>query len=159
MAKKISIRTATEKDVGLILHFIESLADYERLRHEVVASEKTLNDTLFCENPSAYVIIGELDGVPSGFALYFYNYSTFLAKPGIFLEDLYVNEESRGSGLGKALLIYLAKKAKAEKCGRFEWNVLDWNKPAIDFYTSIGAKPTDEWTGYRLDEWAISKIA
>ena len=159
MAKKISIRTATEKDVGLILHFIESLADYERLRHEVVASEKTLKDTLFCENPSAYVIIGELDGVPSGFALYFYNYSTFLAKPGIFLEDLYVNEESRGSGLGKALLIYLAKKAKAEKCGRFEWNVLDWNKPAIDFYTSIGAKPTDEWTGYRLDERAISKIA
>jgi len=159
MKKNISIRPASEKDVGLILQFIVGLAKYENLEHEVFATEAALLATLFCKNPKAHVIIGELDGVPCGFALYFYNYSTFLARPGVYLEDLYVTELSRGSGLGKALLVYLAKKAKAENCGRLEWSVLDWNKPAIDFYVSIGARPTDGWTGYRLDEKAIEKVS
>lgn len=159
MTRKINIRDAKRSDAGLILVFIKNLAEYEELSHEVKATEEFIKTTLFCENPKANVVIGELDGTPCGFALYFYNYSTFLAKPGIYLEDLFVNSESRGSGLGKALLVYLAKKAKSEQLGRVDWSVLNWNKSAIDFYLSIGSKPIKGWTVHRLDEEAISKLS
>ncbi len=156
--KNINIRKAVINDVNSILGFIEQLAEYEELGHEVVADAEQLEETLFCKNPTAHVLIGEINGEACGFALYFYNYSTFQGKPGVYLEDLFVNDVSRGSGLGKALLIHLAKIAKSNKCGRLEWSVLNWNKPAIDFYLSIGATPIDGWTKYRLDEDTIKKI-
>lgn len=158
MNKDITIREANINDSGVILDFIKGLGEYEKLSHEVLATEQSIKETLFGHAPKAYVLIGEIKGVPCGFALYFYNYSTFLAKPGIYLEDLFVNEISRGTGIGKALLLYLANKAYMENCGRLEWNVLDWNKPALDFYLSIGAKPVDGWTIHRLDEAAIKKL-
>jgi len=155
---EISIRPALRDDVPLILTFIRSLAEYEKLLHEVVATETALEKTLFGEKPIAYVVIGELNGKPSGFALYFYNYSTFLGRPGLYLEDLFVNPESRGSGLGMALILYLAQQAYEAGCGRMDWAVLDWNTPSIDFYDSLGAKPQSEWTGYRLDRAAMEKL-
>jgi GNAT superfamily N-acetyltransferase len=146
----INIRRAVPSDIPLIFEFIKGLAEYEKLSHEVIASEETLQVTLFGEKEFAKVLIGELDSKAVGFALYFYNYSTFLAKPGIYLEDLFVFPEFRGKGVGKKLLLELAKIANEEKCGRVEWSVLDWNTPAIEFYKSLKAVAMDEWTVFRL---------
>lgn len=153
------IRQAGKADAPLILHFIRKLAEYEKLTHEVIATEAQLEKYLFSEEKVAEVVIGYYLGSPVGFALYFYNFSTFLAKPGIYLEDLYVLEEHRGRGFGKVLLAYLARLAVEKGCGRLEWAVLDWNEPSIKFYKSLGAKLMDEWiinrmTGRELEELA-----
>lgn len=153
-----TIRKATENDTPSILHLITQLAIYEKLEHEVVATEETLKETIFRQK-YAEVIIGEEDGKPVGFALFFHNYSTFLAKPGIYLEDLFVEIEHRGKGYGKKLLAELAKIAKERSCGRMEWSVLDWNTPSIEFYKSLGAKPMDEWTVFRLTEKEIEDLS
>ncbi|MBS1790106.1 MAG: GNAT family N-acetyltransferase [Acidobacteria bacterium] len=153
------IRQATEADVPLILQFIRGLAEYERLAHEVVADEATLHKTLFGERRVAEVIIGIHNGQPVGFALFFHNFSTFLGRPGIYLEDLFVNPDQRGKGFGRALLAYLAKLAVERECGRLEWSVLDWNEPAIRFYKSLGAKPMDEWTIFRITGDALTELA
>ncbi len=142
----LEIRPATEADVPLILTFIRELADYERLSHEVVATEDALRDSLFGKRRFAEVLLGYRDGHPAGFALFFYSFSTFLGKPGLYLEDLFVRPEFRGSGVGRALLVHLARLAKERNCGRLEWSVLDWNEPAIRFYRSIGASPVGGWT-------------
>jgi len=154
-----TIRPATINDAGLILRFIRELADYEKLLHEVIADEATLKQSLFGETPYAKVVIGEYNGVAVSFALYFHNFSTFLGRPGIYLEDLYVQPTMRGKGLGKILLGYLASLAIELNCGRLEWWVLDWNKPAIDFYQSLGAQPMDEWTVNRVAGEALGKLA
>ncbi|MBL4801340.1 MAG: GNAT family N-acetyltransferase [Emcibacter sp.] len=154
----LTIRAGTVNDVPVILSFIIGLAEYENLSHEVVATEASLKESLFCDQPIAHVIIGEVNEVPSGFALYFYNYSSFLSRKGIYLEDLFVNSDRRGCGLGKALLLHLAHKAYEEGCGRMEWAVLNWNKPSIEFYQSLGAKAQDGWTGYRLDHSDLSAL-
>jgi GNAT superfamily N-acetyltransferase len=155
----LELRTATSKDAGLILAFIKKLAEYEKLSHEVVATEWELERTLFGPKPFAEVAIAELKGKPVGFALFFHNYSTFLGKPGLYLEDLFVEPETRGLGVGKALLIYLAKLAEERGCGRFEWAVLDWNEPSIRFYESLGAVAMKEWTVYRETGQALTKLA
>ncbi len=144
------IRFATENDVPLILRFIRELAEYERLAHAVVATEDTIRRTLFGNPRFAEVLIGEADGEPVGFSLFFHNYSTFLGQPGIYLEDLYVRPELRGRGYGRQLLARLAEVARERNCGRLEWAVLNWNEDAIRFYRSLGARPMDEWTVYRL---------
>ena len=153
------IRQATELDCATILRFITQLAEYEKLAHEVVADEKKLAATLFGDNPSAEVVIAEYDTKSVGFALYFTNYSTFLAQPGIYLEDLFVDITMRGKGFGKALLTHLAKLAVERNCGRLEWSVLDWNQPAIDFYRALGAEPMDGWTVNRLTGAALTNLA
>lgn len=152
------IRFATEVDVPLILQFIKELADYEKLLHEVVATEEVLMETLF-ENKDAEVVIAEYNNEPVGFALFFHNFSTFLGRPGLYLEDLYVKPEMRGKGFGKTLLAFLANLAKQRKCGRFEWWCIDWNEPSINFYKSIGAVPMDEWTVYRVHNDALTNLA
>lgn len=139
------IRLATEADIPLILSFIQGLAEYEQLADQVVATEQKLRETLFSSQPAAEVVIAEYEGQPAGFALFFHNYSTFLAQPGLYLEDLFVLPAFRGKGLGKLLLSYLAKLALERHCGRFEWSVLDWNQPAIDFYQAQGAKVLSDW--------------
>ena len=154
-----SIRTATATDVPLILDFIRGLATYEKLAHEVIATEATLQHTLFGATPAAQVVIAEVDGQPAGFALYFFNYSTFLAQPGLYLEDLFVRPEFRGAGTGKALLLHLAKIANARGCGRMEWSVLDWNEPAIKFYESLGARRMREWQICRLTGVDLAQYA
>lgn len=156
--EQFKIRFAEEKDVKLILDFIKELADYEKLLSEVVATEEILMDSLFVRK-AAEVIIGEHDGEPVGFALFFHNFSTFLGRPGIYLEDLYVRPEMRGKGYGKILLSYLAKLALERNCGRFEWWCIDWNEPSINFYKSIGAVPMDEWTVYRVHNQALTDLA
>ena len=153
------IKKTNALDVPLILNFIKGLAEYEKLSHEVVATEDGLRETLFGENPKAEVIFGIYKDEPVAFALFFHNYSTFLGKPGIYLEDLYVKPKFRGKGFGKVMLSYLAKLAKDRKCGRLEWWVLDWNEPALKFYKSIGAKKMDEWTVQRLDGDALDNLA
>lgn len=155
----ITIRKATEQDSKQILKFIKGLAEYEKLSHEVTANEKQLINSLFSENPVAFVLIAELDGVAAGFALYFYNYSTFLAKPGIYLEDLYVEPKCRGKKVGKSLLVKLAQIAVEEELGRFEWSVLDWNQPAIEFYRAMGAIGMDGWTVQRVSGDALKQLA
>jgi GNAT superfamily N-acetyltransferase len=144
------IRKAEIADCPLILEFIKGLAEYEKLLHEVVATPELLKETLFGAQPKAEVLIAEWNKQPAGFALFFHNYSTFLGRPGIYLEDLFVLPSLRAHGIGKGLLKHLAQIAVERNCGRLEWSVLDWNKPAIDFYVSIGASPMDEWTIYRL---------
>ncbi len=139
----MEIRTATEADVPLILSLIKELAEYERLFHEVSATEDVLRESLFGERQGAEALIGYHERAPAGFALFFHNFSTFLGRPGIYLEDLYVRSEFRGKGVGRAMLVYLAKLAKERNCGRLEWSVLDWNEPAISLYRSIGAAPMD----------------
>ena len=151
------IRSATPADVPIILGFIRDLAVYERLAHEVVATDAALQSTLFGSPPAAHVVIAEVGGAPAGFALYFFNYSTFLARPGLYLEDLFVKPEFRGAGTGKALLLHLAKIANARGCGRMEWSVLDWNEPAIKFYESLGAKRMKEWQICRLTGPALTQ--
>ncbi len=155
----LRIRPATEDDVPLILHFIRELAEYEKLRHEAVATEEQIRQTLFGPRPYAEVVFAELEGEPVGFALYFHNYSTFLGKPGLYLEDLFVRPEVRGRGVGRRLLAHLAAIAKERGCGRMEWFVLDWNEPAIRFYRSLGARPMDEWTVYRLTGPELDALA
>jgi len=154
----VTLRLAKEEDLSLILRFIKELADYEKLLHEVVATEEILRESLF-ERRAAEVVIAEYQGEPVGFALFFHNFSTFLGRPGLYLEDLYVRPEMRGKGIGKLLLSYLAKLALERGCGRFEWWCLDWNKSSIDFYKSIGAIPMDEWTVYRVCDQALEDLA
>ncbi|MFT5680854.1 MAG: GNAT superfamily N-acetyltransferase [Myxococcota bacterium] len=154
----MNIRPAIAADVPTILHFIRSLADYERLRHEVVATEAALMATLFGPHPYAEVLLAEIDGAAIGFALFFHSYSTFLAKPGIHLEDLFIAPEHRGCGYGKALLSRLAAITVERDCGRLEWSVLDWNTPAIDFYKALGAEPMADWTTFRLTGAALEAM-
>ncbi len=158
MLKNFTIRAATEADTALILTFIHGLADYEKLRHEVVATEHSLRESLFGNHRIAEVIIGEWEQTPVAFALYFHNFSTFLGQAGIYLEDLYVNPDMRGKGIGKCMLAYLAQLACERKCGRLEWSVLDWNEPALKFYRSIGAVLMDEWTVHRLTGDALRQL-
>jgi GNAT superfamily N-acetyltransferase len=155
----LSIRPATPADLPLIADLIRALADYEKLAHEVRFDEATLGEKLFGPRPYAEVLIGEADGEPRGFALFFHNFSTFEGKPGIYLEDLFVMPEARGLGLGKALLVELARLAVARDCARLEWWVLDWNEPSIGFYKSLGARPMDEWTVMRVDGTALTALA
>ena len=153
------VRPAIEDDVPLLLRFIKELAEYERLAHEVTATEEVLRHSLFGELRVAEALLAYLGDEPAGFALFFHNFSTFLGKPGLYLEDLFVLPERRGRGHGKALLTHLARLAVGRGCGRFEWSVLDWNTPAIEFYDSIGAKPQNEWIGYRLTGEALTSFA
>jgi GNAT superfamily N-acetyltransferase len=155
----LSIRAATPADISLIGQFIRDLAEYEKLAHEVRFDEAVMAQKLFGQRPFAEVLIGEIDGTPQGFALFFHNFSTFEGRPGIYLEDLFVRPDARGSGLGKALLGKLAALAVERDCARLEWSVLDWNTPAIDFYKALGARPMDEWTVYRVDGDALTDLA
>jgi GNAT superfamily N-acetyltransferase len=153
------IKPATVEDVPLILAFIRRLAEYERLADKVVATEEGLRAALFGERPYAEVVIGYDESEPVGFALFFHNFSTFVGRPGIYLEDLYVDERRRGRGFGKSLLAHLAKLARERGCGRVEWAVLDWNEPSINFYKGLGAVPMDEWTVFRVSGDALEKLA
>lgn len=155
----INIRSATSDDAELILRFITDLAIYEKAEHEVKTDAAGIRDSLFADASSAHGLICEHDGEPIGYAVYFFNYSTWLGKHGLYLEDLYVSPEARGLGAGKALLRHLAQLAVVRGCGRFEWSVLDWNTPAIDFYESFGARPQSEWTTYRLTGQALIDFA
>ncbi len=155
----LKIVTATIEDTPLILEFIKALAEYEKLPNEVTATEELLRETLFGNRKVAEVIIAYHDDVAVGFALFFHNFSTFIGKPGIYLEDLFVKPEYRGHGIGKALLKHIAKLAKERNCGRFEWSVLDWNELSIKFYKSLGAKPMDDWTMYRVTGDALTALA
>ncbi len=152
------IRSATPEDTHVIAELIRGLAEYERLAHEVMLDEGELRSHLFGERRYAEVILAEDGGEVVGFALFFHNYSTFLGKPGIYLEDLFVKPEHRGAGHGKALLAYLARLSVERGCGRLEWSVLDWNEPSIAFYRSLGAVAMDEWTGYRLTGEALRAL-
>jgi len=159
MTETFDIQFATKKDVPLILYFIRELAKYEKLLHEVEATTEILEETLFGDKSNAEVILGYLNDKPVAFALFFHNFSTFLGRSGIYLEDLYVKPETRGKGIGKKMLSYLAGLAKERKCGRLEWWVLDWNKSAIEFYKKIGAKAMDEWTVFRVTDQALDDLA
>jgi GNAT superfamily N-acetyltransferase len=154
-----TIRQATESDVPQILRFIKDLAEYEKLSHEVIATEGDFRQNLFGEKQFAEVVIGESHSEPVGYALYFYNFSTFIGKPGIYLEDLYVKPEERGKGFGKALLAYLARLAIKKDFGRLEWAVLDWNEPSINFYKSIGATLLNEWIINRVTGDNLVKLS
>ncbi|HHV74671.1 GNAT family N-acetyltransferase [Thermoanaerobacterium sp. R66] len=156
--EKFKLRFARKKDVALVLSFIKELAEYENMLHEVVATEKLLKESLF-DRKVAEVIIGEYEDKPVGFALFFYNFSTFLGRPGIYLEDLYIKPEMRGKGLGKIMLSFLAKLAVERNCGRLEWSCLDWNEPSIKFYKRLGAVPMDEWTVYRVNDKTLADLA
>lgn len=156
--ENFKIRFAEENDTKLILDFIKELADYEKLLNEVVATEEILFNSLFVRK-KAEVIIGEYAGKAVGFALFFHNFSTFLGKEGIYLEDLYIKPEMRGKGLGKIMLSFLGKLAVERNCGRLEWWCIDWNEPSIKFYKEMGAKPMDEWTVYRVDDVALKNLA
>ena len=153
------IRPARVEDVSIILQLIRDLATYERAPDEVTATEDQLVDVLFGEKPAAEVLLAFEGKSPVGFAVYFYNFSTWLGRPGLYLEDLFVKPEKRGKGYGRALLVELAKIAMERGCGRMEWAVLDWNESAIKFYRTLGAKPMDEWTVFRLTRDGIAKLA
>jgi GNAT superfamily N-acetyltransferase len=153
------IRAASRDDVAVILSFIKKLADYERLSHEVVATEEGLRETLFGRRRTGEVAIAYYKKAPVGFVLFFHNYSTFLGRPGIFIEDLFVDEAFRRRGFGAALLRYVAKVADERNCGRLEWSVLDWNEPAINFYQKLGALPMREWTIFRMTGANLKKLA
>ena len=155
----IAIRPATPDDVPLIRQLIVELAEYERMRDAAVATDAALREQLFGAQPAAEVLLGEVDGQPAGFALFFHNFSTFLGKRGLYLEDLFVRPQFRGAGLGKHLMATLARLAVQRGCGRFEWSVLDWNTPSIGFYRSIGAVGMDEWTVQRLQGDALHALA
>ena len=155
----ITVLPATPADVPTILALIRELAEYERLLDKVVATESSLRRDLFGPRPIVEVLMGRLGGEPVGYALFFHNYSTFLARPGIYLEDVFVKPAARGKGVGKALLRAVARSARDRGCGRMEWSVLNWNTPAIEFYESLAARPLKEWTTYRMDEAAISALA
>lgn len=155
----LQIVPAGESDVPVILELIRALAEYEKLSHMVVATEERLRASLFGSKPSAEVLLAYWDGECAGFALFFPNYSTFLAQPGIYLEDLYVKPHLRGKGIGSALLRQLARVAQERGCGRMEWEVLDWNEPSIQFYKNLGAVPMHAWTRYRLQGETLRKLA
>jgi GNAT superfamily N-acetyltransferase len=155
----LRIVEATEADVPVILEMIRGLAEYERLSDQVTATEEKLRETLFGNRPAAYAVLAWLDGSCVGFALFFSTYSTFLAKPGLFLEDLYVDPGHRGRGIGRALLSRVAAIAQKRECGRLEWDVLDWNEPAIGFYKRLGANAMDQWTKYRVTGEALKELA
>ena len=159
MNEEIRVVNATAADVSPILELIRGLAEYEKLSHQVTATEEKLRDTLFGASRGADVLLAYIGTECTGFALFFPNYSTFLAKPGIYLEDLYVKPDWRGKGIGKALLSRVARIARERDCGRLEWEVLDWNEPSIAFYRSLGAVPMDEWTKYRVTGEALEKLA
>jgi GNAT superfamily N-acetyltransferase len=154
-----SIRQATEQDVPLILSFIRQLAEYERLSHEAVVNEKTLRESLFGPRRYAEVLLGYAGEEPVAFAVFFHNFSTFLGRPGLYLEDLFVIPEMRGKGFGRTMLVELARIARERNCGRFEWAVLDWNQPAIQFYKNLGAIPMDEWTIFRVTGEALGRLS
>jgi GNAT superfamily N-acetyltransferase len=156
---ELTIAGATEADAPLILMFIKALAEYERLADAVVATEDGVRRSLFGPRPYAECVIARWEGEPAGFALYFHNFSTFLAQPGVYLEDLFVKSEFRGKGVGRALLQHLAQVALDRNCGRLEWSVLDWNEAAIGFYRSLGASGLDEWTIFRLQGDALARLA
>ena len=155
----IGIRPAVPGDIPLVLKFIQELADYERLSHEVTATEDELRSTLFCLRPVAEVVIASHDDVPVGFAVFFATYSTFLGKPGLYLEDLFVRPAARGNGIGRALVEYLARLTVERGWGRFEWRVLDWNEPSIAFYRKLGAEPLKDWTVFRVTGAALRALA
>ncbi|KGJ96854.1 GNAT family N-acetyltransferase [Colwellia psychrerythraea] len=156
---QLSIRSAVAADSKQVLHFIKELAAYEKAEHEVHATELTIEETIFSKDSHVNALICEQGGKPVGIAIYFYNYSTWLAKPGLYLEDLYVSPEHRGKGAGKLLLKKMAQIALEKGCGRFEWSCLDWNTPSRDFYQSIGAKSQDEWVGYRMSGQTLIDFA
>lgn len=155
----VRLRPATAADVPLILALVRELAEYERAPDECHATEDALRSTLFGDAPQAEIVIAEVDGAPAGFALFFHNYSTWEARRGLYLEDLFVRPAFRGRGVGRALLAHLAGVAVARGCGRFEWSVLDWNAPAIGFYQALGARPMDEWTIMRVSGDALARLA
>jgi len=155
----VTIRPATERDVPLVLDLIKGLADYEKLAHEVTATEAGLRRSLFGPSPGAEVVIAEVAGEPVGFALFFHNFSTFVGKRGLYLEDLFVKPAWRGHGVGRQLLVYLARLAVERDCGRFEWAVLDWNEQAIRFYRGLGAQPMHDWTVFRVAGDALQQLA
>jgi GNAT superfamily N-acetyltransferase len=155
----IRIECAVESQVPLILHFIRQLAEYEKLLHKVEADEARIRESLFGAKPCAEVVIAQLNDQPAGFAIFFQTYSTFWGRPGLYLEDLFVEPRFRGHGVGKALLVHLAKLTRARGGARFEWSVLNWNEPAIQFYQSLGAQPLNEWTMYRVTGDNLDKLA
>jgi len=156
--RSLTIRPAQPDDVDLLLELIHELAVYEKAPQEAVATAELLHQALFGESRTAEAVLAEWYGEPAGLALFFHNFSTWLGKPGLYLEDLFVRENMRGKGIGQALLLHLAGIARDRGCGRMEWSVLDWNTPAIDFYKALGAKPMDEWTVYRLDSAALENL-
>jgi GNAT superfamily N-acetyltransferase len=158
MTDALSIRPATAADAGLIVHFIAALAEYEKLSHEAQASEEDIRRDLFGANPKVFCEVAEWDGKPVGFALWFYTYSTFQGRHGIWLEDLFVDPSMRGKGIGKALLAHLARRCVSEGLGRFEWWVLDWNEPSIEFYKAQGGVMQDDWTKVRVEGDALLKL-
>lgn len=154
----LKIRETNEKDCELILSLIKEIAEYEKMSNQVIATEETLREYIF-KNNRAEVVILELDKNPIGYALFFYNFSTFVGRSGLYLEDIFIKKEYRGRGIGKEVFKFLAKKAREEGCKRMEWVCLDWNEPSINFYKSLGAVPMDEWTIYRLNEKEIEKLS
>ena len=158
-SSNFTIRAATENDVATILALIKELAEYEHLSHEVEATADDIRKSLFGDRPVAEALIGEADGIAVSFALFFYNFSTFLGKPGIYLEDLYVKPQYRSHGFGRRMLAHIARLAKERNCGRFEWSVLDWNEPAIRTYDRLKARPMKEWILYRLTGEALEQLA
>lgn len=156
---EVRIDAATQQDVPLLLRLIEALAEYERMSDQVVATEADVRRTLFDDKPLAEAVIARIGDEPVGFALWFYNYSTFLGRPGLYLEDLFVLPEWRGHGVGRVLLTHLARVAVSRNCGRMEWSVLNWNEPAIRFYRSLGAQPMNEWTVYRVTGDDLTRLA
>lgn len=158
MKEEFTIIKAAEKDIPTILFFIKKIAEYEKLEDQVTATEEILRESLFGNEKSAEVIIAYENNVPVGYAVYFYNFSTFLGKKGLYLEDLFVLPEKRGKGYGKALFEYLIRFAKEKGCGRFEWCVLNWNTPAIDFYKTFGAVKMDDWSIFRLNKETLDKL-
>ncbi|HEY1769916.1 MAG TPA: GNAT family N-acetyltransferase [Chthoniobacterales bacterium] len=159
MSESFSIRPAQKSDVPAILQLIRDLAEYERAPNEAVATAENLEEALFGERPAAEVLLGEENGEPVCFALFFYNFSTWLGRRGLYLEDLFVRPDVRGKGYGRALLVRLAQIAREQGCGRMEWAVLDWNEPAIQFYRKLGARPNEEWTIFRLTRDGIASLA
>lgn len=155
----LRIEPATEREAPVILSFIRKLAEYEKMSHLVVATEENIREHMFCAHPAAEALLSYWDEEPVGFALYFRDFSTFFGQPGIYLEDLFVDPEHRGKGIGKALLVRLARIAVERRYGRLQWAVLDWNTPSIEFYRSLGATPLDEWTAYRLTGEALHRLA
>lgn len=155
----LTLRAAEPADLDLILGLVAELAEYERLAHEVAAERQVVGAALFGDHPKVFCEIAAWDGAPAGFALWFYSFSTFRGRHGIYLEDLFVRPEHRGRGIGRALLERLAQRCRDEQLGRLEWAVLDWNVPSIGFYEALGARPMDDWTVYRLDGEALAELA